>query len=288
MSLATGLIAASSGRSYGAYRMQRAVLSLGLAALMSCTLTGLGGVASGQTQVPQTEEAEAFGARFREAILEADQKRFDRAEELLDRLISEFPEQHQVLYYRGRVRFCRGNFEGSAVDFDAYYEAVPEARNRQWERGITLYFAGRYQDGADQFEEYQTYHDADVENAAWRYLCEARVDGAEQASENLMPVGPDRRVPMMKIHALYGGKAEPAEVFLECEKLPDASPAKNAALFYAHLYVGLWYESRGDEAKAKEHLVLAAESYPIDHYMGFVAKVHPWVVRRESDSGSEN
>lgn len=235
----------------------------------------------------ETDRAADFSSRFRAAIQAADEADFEEASEVLDALATEFPDQKQVLYYRGRVRYCQGNFSGSAEDFDAYYEAVPEARNRQWERGITLYFVDRFQDGADQFKEYQTYHDADVENAAWRYLCEAKIDGPDAAAERLMPVGPDRRVPMMKIHALYGAKAEPAEVFLECEKLPADSPPQRTALFYAHLYVGLWYESRGETEKAKEHLTLAANEYPIEHYMGWVAKVHPLVTAKQETTDQE-
>ena len=43
--------------------------------------------------------------------------------------------------------------------------------------------------------------------------------------------------------------------------------------FYAHLYLGLYYEVTGDAAKAKEHLELATR-HKIGHYMWNVADVH--------------
>jgi lipoprotein NlpI len=44
-------------------------------------------------------------------------------------------------------------------------------------------------------------------------------------------------------------------------------------LFYAHLYIGLYYEAAGDAKAAREHLERAV-SYRANHYMGDVARVH--------------
>jgi lipoprotein NlpI len=44
-------------------------------------------------------------------------------------------------------------------------------------------------------------------------------------------------------------------------------------LFYAHLYIGLWYEAGGDVKRAREHIARAVEQQ-VDHYMGDVARVH--------------
>jgi len=46
-----------------------------------------------------------------------------------------------------------------------------------------------------------------------------------------------------------------------------------SARFYAHLYVGLYYEAHGDEAKCREHMAAAVER-KIGHYMWDVANVH--------------
>jgi lipoprotein NlpI len=58
------------------------------------------------------------------------------------------------------------------------------------------------------------------------------------------------------------------------EKAELEGTAKTEALFYAHLYVGLYHEAAGDEAKTKEHLSAAVEKYQIGHYMWDVANVH--------------
>ena len=45
-------------------------------------------------------------------------------------------------------------------------------------------------------------------------------------------------------------------------------------LFYAELYIGLYYDAKGEPAKAADHLSLAVDKYFVDHYMGGIAKVH--------------
>ena len=44
-------------------------------------------------------------------------------------------------------------------------------------------------------------------------------------------------------------------------------------LFYAHLYVGLYYEAAQDGEQTKKHM-FQAEKYRVGHYMGHVARIH--------------
>ena len=54
-------------------------------------------------------------------------------------------------------------------------------------------------------------------------------------------------------------------------------------LFYAHLYLGLYYESLGDKKKALEHLTLAAaDEHSVGGYMWEVARVHRDIRRQEA------
>jgi hypothetical protein len=55
---------------------------------------------------------------------------------------------------------------------------------------------------------------------------------------------------------------------------------RNRQLFYAHLYLGIYYEVAGDKTKALEHLTLA-EKGRISHYMGDVAHVHAELLRKQ-------
>jgi lipoprotein NlpI len=87
---------------------------------------------------------------------------------------------------------------------------------------------------------------------------------------------------MMQIYALYQGKTKPDDVFVAArEGMPDEREL-NARLFYANLYVGLYYEAAGEAAKAQTHIIEAATKHPIAHYMGDVARVHQEMLQRSA------
>src|SRR5437773_2721569 len=136
---------------------------------------------------------------------------------------------------RGAEQFKLGHIQQSLADFDRAIQLDPAQAPYHWQRGITLYYAGRYEDGRKQFELHQTVNGNDVENAAWRYLCMARAGTVESARASLLPIEHDSRVPMMQIYALYRGKATVDDVLA-------AAAGAREGLFYAHLYIGLYYE----------------------------------------------
>src|SRR5437868_2956016 len=82
------------------------------------------------------------------------------------------------------------------ADVDAVLAAHPDRAPGHWRRGIALYYAGRYADGAKQFDLHRTVNPQDVENSAWHYLCTARATNRAAARAALLPVSRDARVPM--------------------------------------------------------------------------------------------
>jgi lipoprotein NlpI len=205
-----------------------------------------------------------------------------RAIVLLSDAIKRDPKEAIAWYYRGRAHFCAGKIAESVADFDKYVELEPNAESQQWERGISYYYAGEFAKGAKQFELYQTFHDQDVENSVWRYLCVARSEGVEKAQGNMLPIENDPRVPMMQIYDLYRGKLKPEEVLKTAEAGNPTKESLNTRLFYAHLYLGLWHEAAGRAAEAKTHL-LKAEQHKIGHYMWDVAHIHAERLRENAE-----
>ncbi|NDI17902.1 MAG: hypothetical protein EBY83_08090, partial [Verrucomicrobia bacterium] len=88
---------------------------------------------------------------------------------------------------------------------DRLVELQPEAEPELWQRGLALYYAGRFADGRRQFELHRTVNPADVENVAWHFACVARDQGPDKARQAIIPVGQDRRVPMREILDLFAG-----------------------------------------------------------------------------------
>ena len=191
-----------------------------------------------------------------------------------DQVLKLDPKAADVYNRRGAEKFKLGLVEASIADFDRFIELRPDQERSHWQRGISYYYAGRFADGAKQFEGYQTFDDNDVENAVWRYLCMARDIGVEKARAEILKIKNDPRVPMMEIYRLYAGQAQPADVLAAAKAGAPGEKELNSRLFYAHLYLGLYYEAAGDKKSAQEHISLAADKHKIGHYMWDVARVH--------------
>jgi lipoprotein NlpI len=198
-----------------------------------------------------------------------------------DKCIEIDPKLAEAYQRRGRDQFKRGKVAESLADFDKYLELRPDQKPGHWQRGISLYYAGKFEEGRKQFEGYEKVDTNDVENAVWHFLCAARIDGVDKARANMLKIGKDKRVPMSQVYSLYHGDLKPADVLAAAEDAELKPAQKQQAIFYAHLYVGLYHEVNGDTKKALEHLELAADKYRIDHYMGDVARVHRDLLRKE-------
>ena len=76
------------------------------------------------------------------------------------------------------------------------------------------------------------------------------------------------------------GKAKPDEVLTAAKGGYSSIAQLNQQLFYAQLYVGLFYEASGNEKLARKHITQAAEEYKADDYMGDVARVHSELLKK--------
>ena len=198
-----------------------------------------------------------------------------------------------VAYYlRGRERFRLGMIQESVQDFDKHVKLSPERESRQWERGIACYYAGKFKQGADQFKLYQTFHDNDVENSVWRYLCVARTEGVEKARSTILPIKNDRRVPMMQVFHMFRGTLQPADV-LEAVKKDSPEPVELAyRMFYAQLYLGLYYEVHGKKKLARKYIFQSVDDHTktkgINRYMWDVARIHKAQLTKAAAKGSKS
>jgi outer membrane protein assembly factor BamB len=170
---------------------------------------------------------------------------------------------------RAVAEFERGRIAESVAAFDELVKVAPVIAPELWQRGIALYYAGRYADCRKQFESHRTVNPDDVENAAWHFLCVARAESPERARAALLPVGPDARVPMRQVYEMFRGKLEPAQVL-------KAGGTAASGQFFANLYLGLYYEALGDARRAREHITVAAQDRfaTAGGYMHMVARIH--------------
>ena len=175
----------------------------------------------------------------------------------------------QALLNRAVDEFEQGRFAQSAATFDELAKMIPDQAPQLWQRGIALYYAGRYADCRRQFESHRTVNPDDVENAAWHFLCVAREQSPDQARSALLPVGPDSRQPMREVYQMFRGTQTADDVL-------KAAGSQTSGQFYAHLYIGLYSEAIGRRDLALRHIKEAASDRyaQAGGYMHMVATVH--------------
>jgi lipoprotein NlpI len=183
----------------------------------------------------------------------------------------------RTTFDRAVADFKAGRIAESVRGFDQVVKLRPEVQPQLWQRGIALYYAGRYADCRKQFESHRTVNPDDVENSVWHFLCVTRETSLAKATQSLLPVGPDDRVPMREIYSMFAGKLSPDAVM----KAVGSDPS---ALFYAHLYIGLWYEALGKKEDSLQRIRLAAKPDYAEFggYMHDVARVHLALRTREA------
>jgi lipoprotein NlpI len=179
----------------------------------------------------------------------------------------------QAAFNKAVADFRSGRVAESASGFDTVARLVPGYAPQLWQRGIALYYAGRYQDCRAQFESHRTVNPDDVENAAWHFLCVARAETPAKAKDALLPVGPDSRDPMHQIYQMFKGEMSPEQMLASAGAAPEAQ-------FYAHLYAGLYFEATGNRERARAEITTAADRYTAGGYMHDVAVVHRDILLR--------
>jgi tetratricopeptide (TPR) repeat protein len=197
----------------------------------------------------------------------------DEAVELLGKAIAKEPSNVSLLQIRGETLFRMGKVNESVPDFDKVVELRPESKAANWQRGIALYYVGRFKDGAEQFEEHHRVNPDDVENTFWYFLCLAKADSMDAARKKIIPSRGDSRAPLMDVYRLVRAEATPQDVEKAIEGFDAGTAQRKQAEFYGYLYLGLWFDLQGDTAKAIDYLEksLAANDRG---YMADVGKVH--------------
>ncbi|MFN0069333.1 MAG: tetratricopeptide repeat protein, partial [Limisphaerales bacterium] len=205
----------------------------------------------------------------------------------LNRLIEIQPDRPDWWQTRGETRFRVGDPTGAVADFDEVIRLRPQSAPKHWQRGIALFYEGRYADGRDQFALHRQVNPDDVENATWHFLCAAKLDGFDKARAQLLPVGPDGRVPMKEVYALYAGKGSVVDIEAAVAAEPPGA-RRQSARFYADLYLALYEEAAGRRGASARYITAAAKDFAQHGYMGDVARIHAlWLTDELAKAGGK-
>lgn len=187
-------------------------------------------------------------------------------------------------YFRRAVEYFNlGEFKKCVADFEKFAEFLPDRKPHLWQLGIAYYYTGQFKEGRELFESHQTVNSHDVENAVWHFLCIAGMEDFEAARAALIHIEGDSRVPMMQVYQLFKGTGDEESVLKAAHEGTAIGGARIRQSFYAHLYLGLFYESKGDKEKAYTNIRRAAQHYKSNGYMGQVARVHrDWLKKKRA------
>jgi outer membrane protein assembly factor BamB len=199
------------------------------------------------------------------------------------------PKNLEAYSRRGDARFFLGDFQGAVRDYDRMVELEPARAAEHWRRGIACYCAGRYDQAARQFELYHTQDNVDRENGIWRFLSQAKASGMAKAREGLLAYEKDDREPFPGLYRLFAGKERPEEIVAEIRRAPIDEEEREKRLFYAHLYLGFYWNVVGnlDEATRSLRGAVASAWGPKGgfgpNFMWHVGRVHLEALGRERD-----
>lgn len=189
-----------------------------------------------------------------------------------DSMMRKWPDDAGVIRTAGDVYLRAGKVDSATRLFNRYVKEQPNQLPYLWQRGISLYFTGDYEEAAEQFEVHRTVNPNDVENAAWHFLCVAKSKSVETAKQLVLPAPGDPRLPMEEVLGMLSTGNREA-VIARVEALPTDSDARKSAEFYGDFYLGLYADAMGEKKAALKYLKRAAADAP-HNYMGDVARVY--------------
>ncbi|XVF06002.1 hypothetical protein REPUB_Repub06bG0010300 [Reevesia pubescens] len=172
---------------------------------------------------------------------------------------------------RGMLLFRQGDVSGSLAEFDKAIELDSRQKAYLWQRGLSLYYLDRFEEGAEQFRLDVAQNPNDTEESIWCFLCEAQLYGEDGARQRFLEVGRDPRPVMREAYNMFKGGGDPEKL------VAGFSNGQDNECFYASLYAGLYYESQKKSDAAKVHILSAYQSpygQRSDDYMASLAKVH--------------
>jgi lipoprotein NlpI len=166
----------------------------------------------------------------------------------------------QSLSRRGDAHFFLSRFKEAVADFDAMVKLDPSLESSHWRRGIALFYSGRSDDGAKQFERYHSFDNVDRENGIWRFLCQTKSIGLAKARESLLKYEKDDREPFPAVFKLFAGTITEKDILdgIAAARISDSD--RQSRLFYADLYIGLNHAVQNRPGEAQTALARATKN----------------------------
>lgn len=180
-------------------------------------------------------------------------RQLEQALERLNGVLTDSPSQ--LHHKRAEILFRLGRFTEAVRDYDtAARFGRPHDEDSCWERGLAQYYAGDIRGGREQFSRYHRVGSLDIENGLWRFLCIAEEEGLAKARETTFEYPRKVRKPFPALLALYLDKGSVNAVLEEARRGTSSVEELTTNLFYAHYYLGKYYEIVDQKDRALTHV----------------------------------
>ncbi|CAN1784218.1 hypothetical protein LINPERHAP1_LOCUS16519 [Linum perenne] len=128
---------------------------------------------------------------------------------------------------RGMLLFRQGDVLGSVAEFDKAIELDPRQKAYMWQRGLSLYYLDRFEEGAEQFRIDVAMNPNDTEESIWCFLCEAQLYGVDEARKRYLEVGRDSRPVMREAYNMFRDGGDPEKKEADSAKLHLVAACKS-------------------------------------------------------------
>jgi lipoprotein NlpI len=172
---------------------------------------------------------------------------FIQEEEALSRAIEQTPDSVSLLSRRGDLRQFLGQFAAAIADYQKMIKLDPTQDAPHWRLGIAYYFNGEFENGSRQFEKYHLYDGRDRENGVWKFLCDARSKGLDEARRLMLVYTRFDRHPFPSVYEMLEGKRSP-EAVLDAAQSSEGKQNPQV-LFFAKYYAGVYHAIVGETAR---------------------------------------
>ena len=162
----------------------------------------------------------------------------------------------------GSVLFKQGLVQKSVESFNRAAAAQPTLAKYFWQRGISQYYVGQYEECYEQFQADAVVSKADAEELLWSLLCKAGQERSVPIAQQALAsqgLAPDARAVMVDIQKMYRGDVSIDDILRRYDSL-DKKGSRD--FFYSRLYASLLEAAAGDTVAAEKHAAEAlASSY---------------------------
>nr|WP_255457049.1 lipoprotein NlpI [Gilliamella sp. ESL0254] len=163
------------------------------------------------------------------------------------------PEIPDVYNFLGTYALREGNFDEALTSFNTTLELDPTYAYAYLNRAITLYRTGHYQAAERDALQFYQYDVNEPIRILWLYLIEKENDNkaAQNELQKRYDLINDKTVYSGNIIAFYLGKINESRLMQNLQQGVENNRQLAERLCEAYFYLGKYYQSKGDNERAK-------------------------------------